>query len=233
MRNYKDILNQKIGIKKQIKQNIKKSKFDILNMEIHLKKCEKVCIIIQQIAEYTQKEFAKEISVLISKAMNYIFENPYALEIKFNQKYGSTVADIYFNRNEELINPIDSSGGGAVDVACFALRVAFLRLFQKYVNPKTQNVLILDEPLRFLSHTYLPAASALLQELSKLLNIQILMITHLRELAECSSNQIKIRQINGKSFLLSNEGNNYDRRAIKNSSGSNRKSSGRTKRSKI
>lgn len=231
MRNYTDILNQKIGAKKQIEENIKKSKCDILTKKSHLENCEKVCIIIQQVAECTQQEFATEISKLISKAMNYIFENPYTLEIEFNQRYGSTVADIYFNRNDELISPLDSSGGGAVDIACFALRVAFLKLLQKYVNSKIQNILILDEPLRFLSHAYLPAASALFKELSELLGIQILMITHLRELADCSDNQIVINQIKGKSFIVSNkEDNRYDRKAITNSNGSNRKSSGRTKR---
>lgn len=199
-------MNQKIGAKNQVEQSITKCKKEIQRKKLHFIYAEEVLLIIQEVSRNTQQDFAEEISKLISMAMDYVLENPYKLEIDFVERRERTEADIYFIRNEERIKPLDSSGGGAVGVACFALQISFLFLWIKYVNPNIQKLLLLDEPLRCLSKSYLPQASALIRELSDTLGLQIIMVTHLEELSECVSKQIRIGQRNGISFFLSKKG---------------------------
>lgn len=201
-----------MGAKKRVEQNTLDCKEAVKQKTIHLAHATEVLLIIQQVAKQTQQEFGIEISKLISMAMNYVFENPYQLEIDFVERRERTEADIYFVRDDEWINPMDSSGGGTVDMACFTLQITFLFLWIKYVNPNIQRLLLLDEPLRFLSKAYLPRASALIRELSDTLGLQIIMITHLEELAECSSKQIRIGQRKEISFLIGEKGEKDGRR---------------------
>lgn len=76
------------------------------------------------------------------------------------------------------LDPMSSTGGGVVDVASFALRIAAL-LMQK---PAGRLLLILDEPFRFVSEEYRDRVKDLVEELSKELGIQFIIVTHMKEL---------------------------------------------------
>ena len=56
---------------------------------------------------------------------------------------------MWFVRGGNRLDPISSSGVGAVDVAAFGLKVAMWSLAQ----PKKRNVLVLDEPFKHLRGT--------------------------------------------------------------------------------
>lgn len=83
-----------------------------------------------------------------------------------------------FIREGQSFDPTRSVGGGVVDVAAFALRMACLSL----ARPQRRRLLILDEPFRFVSRGYRPRLRALLQQLTKDMGIQIVMVTHLQDL---------------------------------------------------
>jgi len=67
-------------------------------------------------------------------------------------------------------------------VAAFALRVASWSM----QSPRSNNVLILDEPFRYLSVNLLSKASDMLKQISKELDLQIIMVTHSPELVEAA-----------------------------------------------
>lgn len=79
-----------------------------------------------------------------------------------------------FIQNDKEIEPLESSGYGAVDIAAFALRVVSWSL----QFPRTRNVIILDEPLRFLSTDKQEFASRMIKELSQRLGVQFIIVTH-------------------------------------------------------
>ena len=62
----------------------------------------------------------------------------------------------------------------AVDVAAFALRVASWSM----ERPRSRPVLIMDEPLRFLSTDHQEKASVMIKEISQKLGIQFIIVTH-------------------------------------------------------
>jgi ABC-type sugar transport system ATPase subunit len=64
-------------------------------------------------------------------------------------------------------------------VAAFALRIASWSM-QK---PKSRNVIILDEPLKYLSENYQEKGSAMIKEISQRLGIQFIIVTHEQTLA--------------------------------------------------
>jgi ABC-type sulfate/molybdate transport systems ATPase subunit len=106
-------------------------------------------------------------------------DQAYEFHIEFVQKRNRTEAELKLTRHGMTIDdPLNSSGGGVIDVAAFALRVACLILAQ----PPRRKVLFLDEPFRFVSAEYRPAIEQLLQLLSQELEIQIVMVTHIADL---------------------------------------------------
>ena len=141
--------------------------------------CQAAQLILQESARLTQQHLQYRIGNLVTLAMESVFDDPYHLELLFENARGKTQASIQFMRNGEYVSPLDASGGGALDVACFGLQVSLWTL----QNPKTRPVLFLDEPLKWLKGGGLPEkGAAMLQQISQKLGIQIIMVSHAPEL---------------------------------------------------
>ena len=130
-------------VSKDLYTFFKKQEESISEIEV----CEEAQIIIQNVAQKTQQELQYRLSDLCSLALKAVFANPYKLTVEFEIKRGKTECKLSFEKNGELFSPMDSSGGGAIDIASMALRIAIWSI----TSPKTRNTLILDEPFRFLS----------------------------------------------------------------------------------
>jgi DNA repair exonuclease SbcCD ATPase subunit len=150
---------------------------------------------IQSVAQETQSQLRIHISSIVSMALDSIFEEPYKFDINFVIKRGQTEASIKFKKDGNEIDPMSASGGGPVDIAAFALRIALWNISK----PKPNNTIILDEPLKFLSKDLRPRAGLLFKELSKSLGIQFIIVTHDPELIEIADKIFKVRQVNGVS----------------------------------
>jgi len=75
------------------------------------------------------------------------------------------------------VPPLDSTGGGVVDVVGFMLRLAFWAFTQG-----GRPIMLIDEPFKNLSADLHELAGELLKGMSERLGIQLLTITHLRGL---------------------------------------------------
>lgn len=162
------------GAKEVIRQNLITSKQGLKTAKKSLKAHEQANEILKQVGLQTQQQLQYHINDIATLALESIFgENAYKLEIEFVERRDKTECDIYFIRDGEKLDPVGESGGGAVDIASFALRIASWSM----ENPVSRNVIILDEPMRFLSADYQEKASLLFKKLSEKLNIQFIIIT--------------------------------------------------------
>ena len=84
---------------------------------------------------------------------------------------------------------LDDRGFGVADICSFALRVAYILM------DEVDNVLILDEPFRNLDKDRTPYASKMIAELSKELDIQFIISTHIDDLTEAANKVIRLRLI--------------------------------------
>ena len=152
--------------------------------------------IIREVGLKTQQELQYHISDITTLALEAVFpESPYELVAEFVERRNKTECDLYFTREGQKVHPVDASGGGAVDVAAFALRVASWSMEQ----PRSRPVLILDEPLRFLSVDKQEKASQMIQEISKRLGIQFIIVTHEETLALDADKTFNVSIKNGRS----------------------------------
>lgn len=138
-------------------------------------------LILQEIAQKVQQQAHTQISKIVSKCLKTVFQDDaYNFQIKFLKRRGKTEARLVFVRNGKEIDPVSAAGGGVIDVASFALRLAALLLS----TPRRRRLIVADEPFRCLSRDYAPRVRELLETLSRELGIQMILVTH-SELLAC------------------------------------------------
>ena len=172
-------LEQQKGKKSQIQKSIVSLKQSTKERKRDLRRHEQAREVIREVGLKTQSQLSFHISDITSLASAAVFNNPYSLVAEFVQRRNKTECDLYFERDGNRMDPLSASGGGAVDVAAFALRVASWSM----QRPKSRSTMILDEPLRFLSADHQEKASVMIKEISKKLGIQFIIITHEQVLA--------------------------------------------------
>lgn len=197
--NIRNRLEQKKGEKNQLLTELHKAKKNVRYYRKEVKISEKAQAIIQTEAKRTQEEIEYKLSELITLSMEAILDEPYQFLVKFVIRRSKTECDLYFLKDKELFDPMEESGGGVIDIAAFALQIALLNLSE----PKIRGVVITDEPFKHLSKDHHEKASVVLGELSRRMDpkLQIIMITHSRELIGNTDKVFIIRRRNKRSII--------------------------------
>jgi len=135
--------------------------------------------VLQAVAQTVQQQAHDRIAGVVTRCLEAVFpDDPYEFKILFEQKRGRTEARLVFMRRGHEVDPLTASGGGAVDVAAFALRVSCIMLSK----PPVRRILFLDEPFRFVSVKYRDRVRRMLEALADDLKMQFVFSTHMPEL---------------------------------------------------
>lgn len=134
--------------------------------------------IAQDVARRLQESCHEQIAGIVTRCLQSVFLDDYEFKIIFDKKRGKTEARFVFILDGEEVDPLRNSAGGEVDVASFALRLAALLLHK----PPLRKLLVLDEPMKHLSREFRPNVASLLEELSRELGVQIILVTHAPEI---------------------------------------------------
>ncbi len=165
-------LERKKGKAEQIELLISQARVRIKKNTQNYHLTEKAHEIIKEVGIKTQVQLSYNISEIVGMAMEAVLDNAYSLELDFVDRRNKPECDIYFIRDKVRINPY-FAGGGAKDVASFALRVAAWSMSVT----KSRSILILDEPFSGLKGEGANKRMLeMISEVSKRLRIQIIMV---------------------------------------------------------
>lgn len=153
--------------------------------------------VINAVGILAQAEFQEVVECLVTQALQYIFGSAYSFQI--TNKIVRNQSESYFH---VMIDGVpyslqDELGGGVLDVISFALRVVFWVINVE----KTEPIIILDEPLKFVSADKLDSVGKMLKGISELLGLQIIMVSHEQFLINISDRSFEITQHNGISHV--------------------------------
>ena len=155
-------------------------------------------VLLQEAARITQEKLQWRISKLVTLAQESVFENPYETKMVFESKFGRTHVDLFFERNGQRVDPLEASGGGAVDVAAFGLQMSLWTL----KTPKLRPVFVLDEPLKWLKGGSLPEKGAeMIREIAHRLGVQIIMVSHIPDQIAHADRVFRVVKRRGKSVV--------------------------------
>lgn len=175
-REIKNDFQQKKGRRDLLGENLEKTKQKITRLKNRLEDATKARVIIQKVAQETQQNLEYHIGQLVTTALASVFPEPPEFVTKIAVRRNKTECDLFFKEFDVLEKPVDSSGGGPLDVASNALRYTYWSL-----NPN-RPTFILDEPFKFVSPDLQHKVSDMLKMLSKELGIQIIMVSHAEEI---------------------------------------------------
>lgn len=187
----KELFHSCKGIDLQLQRNIDECENKKLKLQAYLKALEQAQAFLQKVAQETQEHLKFQIEDIVNLALETCFPGEYIFQVQFNIARGKTDAELVFldQKSGRQVDPMNASGGGVVDLTTFALRIACYALEQG-----TDNVIILDEPFRFLSRDLQERAGEILKTLSKRMNLQIIMVSHIGEIIDVADKVFEVRK---------------------------------------
>lgn len=185
-------LGNVIGQYNLLQDQIQKSEQQIQKdeqLKLHSTKAVELLNMTQKV---TRNVVCNAFETLVSQALQYIFESDqYKFQLEFGRR--GNLQELNFTVKkpniEEVLDPMDTSGGGVMDIISLTLRVVLMEVSQ----PKIEGPLILDESLKHLSSDYLSNAYKFLEEMNQKTNRQIILITHQQSIIENAQNLIEIK----------------------------------------
>ncbi len=175
---WRNKLNPLLEARKTALRKVKEEKENLERAKQRLENVQKAQSIVQEVSQTIQNEAHQKIARVVSRCLRLVFDDPYSFHIHFEKKRGRTEARLSFFRGNLEVSPLGATGGGVIDVASFALRLASLILSL----PPKRRLLVLDEPFARLSVEYRPQVAEMLEVIAEDLEVQIVMVTHSSEL---------------------------------------------------
>jgi DNA repair exonuclease SbcCD ATPase subunit len=172
--------------KREVEQNLLLRQYDLCKNKLEKDQSEILDMIearniVSEAARITQQQFKLLVEELVTSAINAVFPNKdYKFVMQFVLQNNRPQINLLVQDGEnEPYVPKDEQGGGLLDIISFALRVVLWSL----EKPRSRNTLIMDEPFRWTGNLTELAAN-MMKEISKKLELQIIMVTHDERLME-------------------------------------------------
>lgn len=187
----KQMFQQCKGINLQLQKDIEIYTAKKEQLEQRQKLLEQSQAFLQKVAQETQEHLRFQVEDIVNLALETCFPGEYTFQILFNISRGKTDAELVFldQKTQRQVDPMNASGGGVVDLTCFALRIACYAL-----EKGTDNVIVLDEPFRFLSRDLQERAGEILKTLSGRMQLQIIMVSHIGEIIDVADKVFEVKK---------------------------------------
>ncbi len=154
-------------------------------------------VLIQEAAKTLQNNIKSALTTLCTKALKDVFpDKDISFNVNFVPHKHTTAIEMSIQEDGIDYDPLESRGHGLADVLTFALRVSILAL-----QPNLRRILIMDEPFTRVSEEYRDRVIEFVKEVSKQTGIQIILVTHIPELAENANKVFTVTKRNDISYI--------------------------------
>jgi ABC-type dipeptide/oligopeptide/nickel transport system ATPase component len=148
---------------------------ELSGLEEYMALSERTHDFLTKLGKEAQEELREYIEDMVTLALQSVFGEDYEFVIELVSKRDQLEVSFQVRHKDNLLElKNDSLGGGIVDVCAFALRIVLWSL----ENPEAAPIILLDEPFRFVSDEYQTPVSNVLDDLSSMLKLQMIIITH-------------------------------------------------------
>ena len=132
--------------------------------------------------------FQQGLAAVVSDGLTSVMGEPTEVKLETSQYRDATAIDLRVLQGGIETDVEEAKGGTLLQVLAFLLHV----LLTVSVQPKLRHLLILDEPFGMVEKSFRPAVAELLMELSRRLDLQVLMITQEDEYLACADRAYRV-----------------------------------------
>jgi DNA repair exonuclease SbcCD ATPase subunit len=195
MNNY-ELISAKVSmLKKEIDNNT--NSISNLQQEITLLNSSKQFLI--SYSEFSKEKVKEKLENLANTALRAVFtDKSIVFRIISDRQKRGLYYDLMVETDGEIMPLFDGKGGGVMDIISIAMRISFLKLFQH----KLRQSIILDEPFKNLDSDRVTLAIEWLKTVSRELEIQFIIVTHIPSLIDSADKAFKMNINNGKSEVV-------------------------------
>lgn len=154
---------------------------------------QKARLMLESYSEEEQAKLLGRVEALVSRGLQVIFGEGYGFSIEVGESRGQVTTEFRVTVGEAGRDPLESHGGGLVNIVAFVLRLVVVAL-----TPGLSRTVVLDEPFAQLSGGYLEAVGSFLRELVDATGIQLLLVSHEPEIAAVADVAWRMKRQDGK-----------------------------------
>jgi len=180
LQDIRQIFTEKVSRRKLLSEQLSEVSFQIKEGEQQIEYLEKARWLLTEASRLTQEKLKGKIESLVTLAIQGVYNKPqkFLVDFEIQRDKSECLLRIQEGDKEPYI-PKDEKGCGLLDVISFALRVVLWSMDKE----PSRNVFILDEPGKW-TGALIGLFGQMIKEISKQLNIQIIMVTHDPELID-------------------------------------------------
>lgn len=190
-----DILHSK---KKSLLASAQENSLAIERVEEAINKNNEMQVLLSQSVQILYEGLSSKLGDIITEGIRCVFpDSPYTkFVIDFVPRRDSIEADLYLiDKDGEKYHPMDAVGGGVADLIAMVLRITYIKL------SKSRDILIADEPLKFVDRSRIEDAATFIHQVCKDLDFSLLLITHIPEMVQVADAVYKVLRRNGVSSV--------------------------------
>lgn len=168
--------------------------------ELDTASIEQCNILFQKMSDQQRQAACQKLEELCTYALQYAISPNYEMRLDLRTLRNKPAAELSIIKKDTGVrsSPLESSGGGIVDILSTALRFITMEVWQ---NPPIDGPVILDEAYKHVSREYIPLVSSFLKKLQRDFGRQILLCTHNEYLSQVADSQICVTMENGVSIV--------------------------------
>ena len=153
--------------------------------------------VLTEVSIQIQNRFQDNVSRLVTTALRGVFDRPFEFQLQFERKRNQMECNPIIKEDDAVYDdPEYDLGGGLLDVSAFSSRIAILAL---QPNPTRQTILM-DEPMKNMGEL-ISLGGQVLREISHKANIQLIIMTHDKELIEIADRVFYVTHDGKKSHV--------------------------------
>ena len=143
--------------------------------------------VVNIVLSLTQEKVNEFVGDIVTLALQYVHGDDYSFELEQVVERNKASVGFVIYKSDIALAP-DEVGGGVLDVASFGLRLAFWAMNKN----RTSSVFLLDEPAKFVSLDKKEGFGKMLEEVSSLLEIQLIIISHDEALIDTADRSFRV-----------------------------------------
>lgn len=157
------------------------------------RECESALKLLELVGTTSRERIKQEIETLVTHALTSTFDrDDYSLVAEFLHRRNQIECDLLLGVGNEgddtfhTMDPLDSNGGGIVDVITTSLRFVLLTMLHQ------EGPSVLDEPGKYVSAEYQRSFLNFMQEVSEKTNRQVIVSTHIENYMSPSCRIVRV-----------------------------------------
>lgn len=149
-------------------------------------------LLLEQYSEIEQEQLKLKVEALVTRGLQTIFGSDYTFGITMKVLRKQAAMEFTISEGATERDPMDSHGGGLVNVIALVLRLTIVAL-----TPGLSRTVVLDEPFAQLSQGYIDGMGRFIRELVDATDIQMIIVSHEGEIADVADNAYRLFKDDG------------------------------------